>query len=200
MSTTRYYDYSAEDKLALNTEDLLRSIEIEAAERGIAVPIRLAEFIQQQGYNGFTVPADAVGFYQIMAPSKYGSVNATGVCFKSEEEAWNALKGAVCILEDGYAPKTKNIVVSGEFGVSKIWLTTAKQAGFSSSINEYETDREEFDKLCEEINTELREMRQRKYNEEVIAAKKVKYLELANDDEAVAKRFWANIEKSEWPQ
>ena len=198
---TRYYDLSTEQKLALTSEELTKAIKLEAAERGVAVPLNLSEVIQQQGYVGHHVPADAVGFYQIMAPSRYGGAgNPSGVCFKTEAEALKAIEGAICLVEEGYAPNKKMTISQGEFAVQKVFLTAGKSQQFFTAVKEYEESREEYDTLCEEIRSDLQDLRQRKYDTEVTAAKKAKYLELADGDETTAKRFWTNIEKTDWPQ
>ena len=197
----RYTFLSAEQKLALTSEDLTTAINLEAAERGVAIPLNLADHIQQQGYVGHHVPADAVGFYQIMTPCKYGSgVEPSGVCFKTEDEALNAIRGALCIIEDGYAPTKKNVVSQGELTIQKTFLTIGKAQSFHAGIEEYMENREDYDKLCEELRSDLQAIRQSKYNAEVIAAKKAKYLELAEGNEATARRFWSNIERTDWPE
>lgn len=197
---TRYYDLSTEQKLALTSEELSIATNLESAERGIAIPLNLAEFIQQQGYVGHQIPLDAVGFYQLMAPKNYGGHQATGICFKTEEEALNALEGAICIIEDGYGATAKNKFITDDFAVQKTFIVQNKAHQFVASIKEYEEEREPYDTLCKEIADDLRQLRQRKYDSEVIAAKKVKYLELANGNEETAKRFWNNIEKCDWPE
>lgn len=194
---TRYTALSAEQKLALTSEDLDIAIQLEAAERGIPIPITFSDAINQIGYVGHSIPAEAVGFYEIHTGAYNGS---TGVCYKTEDAALKALEGAIHIKEEGYAENRRKKIQDSDFTVRKVFLTHSKAAQFGAAVKQYEDDREPYDKLCEEVSSDLRAIRQADYDARIIAEKRAKYLALANGDEATAERFWNNLERGEWKQ
>lgn len=195
---TRYTALSTEQKLALTSEDLDVAIQLEAAERGIPIPITFSEAINQMGYVGYSIPANAVAFYELMAPGRYHQ-SRTGICFKTEEEAQRALEGAISVVEEGYNESKKNTICSGDFNVQKVFVNHAKGKSSMEGIKQYEEEREPYQNLCDELMEELRIHRQTAYDDRVIAEKRAKYLQLANGDEATAERFWNNLEKNQWP-
>lgn len=195
----RYYSHTTEEKLALTNEEIEKSCQLEAAERGIAIPVSMGHLMDSSGYKGFQVPADATKFYEIRIPTRYsGNSEATGLCFRTEEAAFKALEGAVSICTEGYAPNERNIVREGEMTVQAKFVSLRKAQSFGKAIEAAEVATEEFDKLCTEIRDDLWKLRQAAYDAQVIETKKAKYLELAGGDEETARRFWKNIEKSEW--
>lgn len=200
MNNTRYFDLSTDEKLALDSEGVRRATEIEAAHRGVAVPIELPEILTASAYSGFHVPAEAVGLYEVVIPGSYDRLQPTGLCYRTEEEAVRALAGAVCVKDEGYGDTAKRKIVEGDLSVRKIFVTLrpARTVG-CKTIETYREDSEEFYALSDEIQGDLRVLRQARYDAGVAAAKKAKYLQLAGGDETVAKSFWSGIEKTEWP-
>ncbi len=150
------------------------------------------------GYVGYSIPADTVGFYEIMTPGRHSGQERSGVCFKTESEALTAIQGAIAICEDGY-PVRKNVFVNGEFAVQKVYISHAGGKNMGIGVKQFEEEREPYEKLCEEVRLDLSGLRQASYDEQVIAVKRAKYLQLANGDEATAERFWNNLEKNQWP-
>jgi hypothetical protein len=196
--STRYTALSTEQKLALTSEELDTAIQLEAAERGIPIPIAFSDAVNQMGYVGYTIPQDAASFYEIMTPCRHSGHSRSGVCFKTEADAIKSLEGAVAIVEEGYGTTARNVCAGGEFVVQKVYLTHSKGKSLIQGIQQYEEDREPYQKLCDELHGDLMTIRQEAYNAKVIAEKRAKYLALANGDESTAERFWNNLEKGEW--
>jgi len=193
---TRYTALSTEQKLALTSEQLDKAIQLEAAERGIPIPMEFGDAINQLGYVGYTIPADSVSFYEIVTPGYSGG--RTTICFKTEEAALKALEGAIIIREEGYDKTRRNKLQEGEPTVQKIFLTHSRSQSFIQGVKQYEEDRVPYQDLCEELQENLQSLRQAKYNADILAAKRKKYLDLANGDDATAERFWNNLERGEW--
>jgi len=195
----RYNSHTAAEKLALTNEEIEKACQLEAAERGIAIPVSMGHLMDSAGYKGFQVPADATKFYELRIPTRYnGSTEATGICFRTEEAALKAMEGAVAIISEGYAPNERNVIRDGEFTVQAKFVSLRKVQSFGKAVESAQIETEEYDKMCEEIRDDLYKIRQAAYNAQVIETKKAKYLELAEGDEETARRFWKNIEKSEW--
>jgi hypothetical protein len=197
--STRYTFLSAGQKLALTNEELQKAIELEAAERGIQIPIQFSELLKRCEYKGFQIPPDAMCFYEVMVGTGYNT-SKSGLCFQTEEEALNAIKGAFSIYEDGYGETRRNKISDKEITICKTWVTSSKASSFRTFLKEYEEDLSPFDDLAKELMEDLSDIRQKAYNKQVNAEKKAKYLSLADDNEEIAKRFWNNIERCDWPE
>lgn len=200
MNATKYTALSAAEKLALTSEELDRAILIEAAERGVAIPITLDEALRSSEfqYLRHQIPTEAVAFYELVTPTSY-SRNESGVFYKTEAEAERALEGACRICEEGYGDK-KLKITQGDFAVQKKWLSVSKGGQLVKALESYEQDLEPYKALVKEIHDDLAELRQARYNESVRTAKRDKFLELAGGNIEIAKRFWSNTESAAWPE
>ena len=200
-TTNKYTALSSAEKLALTAEELDRAILIEAAERGVAIPITLDEALRgsEFQYLRHQIPAEAVAFYEIVTPNGY-SRNESGVFYRTEAEAEAALNGACRVFEDGYGATKRLKIAQGDFAIQKKWLSVSKGEQLVKALESYQQDLEPYQALVKEIHDDLAELRQAKYNAGVRTAKRDKFLELAGGDVETAKRFWNNIEHGEWPE
>jgi hypothetical protein len=197
----RYFDMTEDEKLALNETDLYASVKVEGVHRGIKPPLTLDQAIAQVGYTGFTIPADAVAFYELTVPGEYSHNPNTGtnLCFKTQAEAERALVGAIVVVESGYNEGRHNKIVGGSPGVRAVWVTQSKQKSLFTKLEELKQDNTDFEKLAEECRDDLSRIRQERYNTRVRSEKRKQYLELAQGNEEIAKSFWAKTEGTDFP-
>ena len=197
----KYTALSSAEKLALTSGELDRAIQIEAAERGVVIPITLDEALRgsEFQYLRHQIPAEAVAFYEIVAPTGY-SRNESGVFYRTEAEAERALEGACRIYEDGYGATKRLKIAQGDFSVQKKWLSVSKGEQLVKALSTLEQDLGAYEELVKEIHDDLAGLRQAKYNDGVRTAKRDKFLELAGGDVEIAKRFWSNTESAAWPE
>lgn len=194
-----YYQYSKTERLALEGQDLQDSIKLEAIDRGIKLPLELESALQMFQFKGYHHPVDAVGLYELCIPERYGSgFKGTGLAFRTEEEAKNALKGAIILKEEGYPAKLKVCDQAPGYKTTYVSLSTPPPS-FNKKLEEYKQDDSTFHALQEEIWNNYQSLRQEAYNEEVRQIKRKEYLLLAQGDTEIAKRFWAKTEGTEWP-
>lgn len=194
----RYSELTTEEKLALNQEDFVNSVHIEAIHRGARPPLKLDDVLNQQAFNGFQIDPDSVPFYEIVLRKSYG-FQETGLCFKTEEEALNACKGAMGILDERYGADKRPRVVVGDFVIQARRVSLTKTKWFQVNLEEYINENEPFDEVCEECTSDLSNLRQIKYNNDVLKLKRQQYLDLAKGDEAIASAFWAKTEGGPFP-
>lgn len=194
----RYFDLTDAEKLALNQDQLDQAIKLESLNRGIKLPFTHTEAMKQEGYNGFQFPPDTLKLYQIIIPNEYGNPEKTGVCYKTIEEARQAIVGVICIAEVGY-PHKQNKICSASCSIQETYITNQPAHSFFSKLELVEETNEAFQKLVEECVNNLSEIRQAAYNKKVRTQKREQYLTLANNDEQIAKNFWAKTEGTEWP-
>lgn len=201
MNTSKYTALSAAEKLALTSEELDRAIQIEAAERGVVIPITLDEALRSSEFQHLRhqIPAEAVAFYEIVTPGSYSSSDS-GVFYRTEAEAERALEGACRVYEEGYGNSKKLKISQGDFAVQKKWRSVSKGEQLVKALESFQQDLEPYEDLVKEIQDDLSELRQAKYNEGVRTAKRDKFLELAGGDVEIAKRFWSNTESAAWPE
>lgn len=194
----RYFGLNEDERLALDDQQLSDAIKLEAIHREIAPPITLDEAMKQGVFTSYQHPADYVKFYEIMRPAKYSGQDRTGIAFPTEQEAINAMRGAFAIVNDGYSG-SKSSLATGEFSVQVVFVGSHTGVITQRKIEEYQYDSTAFDAVAEECVTDLAGIRQRRYNAEVNKRKRAEYLRLANNDEAIARAFWAKTERVEWP-
>jgi hypothetical protein len=199
VPSKRYSEFSEAEKLAMTSEALHDAIIVEAIMRGIKPPISLTAALAQSEYIGFQFPPQHVVFYEIMAPGSYSSPNATGLCFRTAEQAHAAMLGAVSITEEGYGANKKRRIIEGDFSVRELYITTSSPKTTQARIEEFFQDNTEFDKVAEECTNDIRALRQRDYDRQVTSEKRANYLRLAKGDESIAKAFWDSAERTEWP-
>jgi hypothetical protein len=183
--------------LMLTADEIHTSIKLEAIERGIDLPLKLSECIKNHGVSSFSIDSDALSFFELVAPGEYQSTN-TGICFKTLEEANNALKNAIAVVSTGYGETAKNKIIQADFAVKQTWVSLRNPSNYNARIVEHVQDTSKFDELCKECMTEYALIKQEKYDDCVKAAKQSQYLELANGDTTIAKKFWKKLEQTEW--
>lgn len=194
-----YFALTTDQKIALTSESVQTAIELEAANRGIKPPLKLTDELNQYPFIGYTTPANSVSFYEILRPTKYsGNGERTGLCFKTEQEAQNAIQNAVCIQNDGYSDP-KNTVLPGDFSVQVVSVSLSKSKTFASRIEEYDQDDTRYNELAEECMADLNLLRQSDYDRRVNGEKRANYMRLAQGNEEIAKAFWSKSEAFEWP-
>lgn len=192
----RYFNLSKAEKLELNGENLDKAILEEAVERGITIPIKFDNSVLQKGGAYYHLPADHVDFYEILRIGKYNR-EPSGVAFASLEAAQRALEGAIAIVRESFSSRVS--LGNPEFDIQVVSVCLRPEKCFSATIEEFVQDLEPYNALCEEIMTDLREIRQADYDREIRKTKRAEYLRLADGNETIAQGFWAKIEKSEWP-
>lgn len=198
----RYYDLTEAEKLALSGEAIHDSIRLEAIHRGIKPPVTLGSIINQHGFQGFTVPADSVVFYELCTASQYGRCEGSGLAYKTEAEARRALEGAVSLFEDGYGSTKQKKLAQGDISYQAVFLTLQKPKNFAAELESYcqGDDDSNFERLSEEIRKELNALWQASYDKKVRQEKRKEYLRLAQNDEAIAQAFWSKTERDPWPE
>lgn len=197
----RYFDNTREEKLAFSEPDLNSAINLEAVERGIAIPVSLENLLKQHPFVGFTTPGDAVFFYEVCCPQSYGSGKPTGLCFKTIEEARNAIQNGLAIESDGYGINNRQKVIYGDFVIREVFISLTKPKTFAIAVEEAESaGGEGYNKLCEECCKDLQGLRQAEYDQQVNQRKRQEYIALAGGDEEIAKRFWNKSERGEFPE
>lgn len=194
----RYFGLNEDERLALDDQQLSDAIKLEAIHREIAPPITLDEAMKQGVFTSYQHPADYVKFYEIIRPGRYGGQDRTGIAFPTEQEAINAMRGAYSIASDGYGG-SKSTIATGDFSVNVVLIGSQCGAVSQKKIEEYKYDSTAFDAVAEECVADLAGIRQRRYDAEVNKRKRAEYLRLANNDEAIARAFWAKAERVEWP-
>lgn len=202
MSTKRYYEFTESERLALTPEETLAAVKIEAISRGIRPPTDLPEELQSAGFAGFQVPAGALKVYEIVfRPEQYGSTQESGLCFKTEEEAFAAAKGALCLWDTYVGSRPIKRLASGNITVQARFLGEDVGFSYSKKLEECEdsTPSEAFEKLCEECRDDQARLRQEAYNKKVRRSKRAEYVQLAKGDLEVAAAFWRKVESGDFP-
>jgi hypothetical protein len=195
----RYFDMTEDEKIALNEIDLYGSVKVEGIHRGIKPPLTLENAIAQVGYVGFTIPADAVCFYELTAKADtYSGPSNSGICFRTQAEAERALAGAIYIKDPDYSTKERRIC-DATLGIQTVWITRSTPVQLSAKLEELKQDNADFEKLAEECRDDLSRIRQERYNTRVRSEKRKQYLELAQGNEEIAKSFWAKTEGTDFP-
>ena len=196
----KYSSLTDEQKLSLTSEEFLTLVKLEGIDRGIKPPITLENALKQSGAPGFSMPPDAMFFYEVCVPQAYGEPKATGICFKTLEQANRAIEGAFGTYTDGYgASEKKKLSTSDNFAVRQIWLSAASPKQYWAKFEEFFQDDTAFEKLCEECRDDVVKIRQAAYDKAVTMQKLKEYLLLAKNDVEIARAFWAKTERTEFP-
>jgi DNA-binding Lrp family transcriptional regulator len=180
--------------LALTNEELNDAIRLEAIERNIAPPITLSEALRRSEWRGYQRPAEAIKVFRIRQGyyvSDFGWLD--------EAQAQAALAGVVKIEKINYSRDDLKIT-SSDASVEVVWVGVNTAEEKAAKFEEFFQDNTKFDEvrdLCLEL---YRAIRQEDYNAKVQAEKKAEYLRLAQNDEAIAKAFWAKAEGTPWPE
>lgn len=196
-----YYQHTESERIKLTEDELFLAVKLEAIERGIKVPMPVPELLKFTGYSGFSIPPDSQKLYEIYAPGSYDSTHQSGICFTSEDAAFDALNGAIPVYEDGYGASARKKISSGQFSVRAIYISRSGLKSFQQRIEETDCDAvsEEFEKLAEECAKDSARIRQAAYDTEVRLYKRKEYLKLAQGNEGIAAAFWAKVEIGQFP-
>lgn len=197
--TTRYFDLSAAEKLALTGEQFQDAVRIEAIHRGVKPPTTLSDALRQACFTGFVMPREAVTVFEVIVSGKYSGISETGLAYLSKERALAALEGAVGIDVDGYGAASKRSIREAELSIREAALTLVEPRQFNSTIKEFTEDNKPFEKLAEECRDDLSSIRQADYDHKVNLTKRAEYMRLAGNDETIARAFWAKTEGTEFP-
>lgn len=191
----RYAKLTNEQKLTLTEDQLDKAIVFEAIHRGLEFPLKIAELVPDSALRCH-IPEEATEVYEIFISSAYARPEGTGIAFPTKAEAEKALEGAMQVTRD-YSNRVKIDAPSFSLQITRIPLRAGKIV--NASIDEYVADLSAYEALCDEIMTEIKQLRQVEYDKEILKSKKEEYLKLANNDEAVARQFWHKVEKVDWP-
>ncbi len=198
-----YSALSVAEKLALSSDadGLLRAIKLEAAERGVLIPTPLSNDERSLVAASFSLPPDAVCVYELFGgASAYSAPTATGIAFRSKEQAERALAGALNLYSDGYgADERWSFGDPAKLSIMVRWVNNLPAKTFSAAPAALVEDRKPFEALCEECKADLESVLQSEYDQKVVQRARAEYLDLAGGDEEVAARFWAKAGKGEWP-
>ena len=196
---TKYSDLSSEQKLALTEDGLDLAAKLEALDRGIKIPISLGDQLETYEFKGWTMPQESLTLYELITTDEYNSIGS-GICFQTEEEAFNALNGAFHIKSTGYGATQKMEMSTGDITVRRAFLRRSDQESFGAKLEIENRDLGPWRDMLEELTEDLSGIRQADYNKRVNTVKKAEYLKLANGEESVAKAFWNKSETVQWPE
>ena len=198
----KYTDYSSSEKLALTPDELEKSVKLEAIHRGVAVPITLDAKLKQIEAKGFNMPAEYSEFFMLMAQSaSYNSPEATGIAFKSLEQAKAALNGSYLVYQDGFDHKRCwKLGPTDGFSIQQVCVVDRWQQSYWTKLQELSEDTQRFDDLCEECRLDLEKVRQDDYNVRVNQVARQQYIDLADGNEEIARAFWIKTKGSPFPE
>ena len=189
-----YSQLSRNEILDLTNEELNDAIRLEAIERGIKPPITLTEALRRSEWRGFQTPAEAIKVFCIRqgySRSDFGWLD--------ESKALAALDGMVKVEKINYNRDDLKISAS-DATVEIVWAGVRKSDSKAAKFEEYFQDDTKFNEVRDECLENYSQVRQQAYNDKVCAERKVEYLRLANQNEDIARAFWAKTEGSAWPE
>lgn len=194
-----FNQYSDQELLTLTTEQVSDAICLEAINREVQPPIPLSEALKQSEWVGFKKPVSPLVVYELVASDKYNSPTSTGVAYLDEAKALAAMEGIVVYDENRYSkagPTIRETTVT----INKRFVGYTDTSDKAAKFEAFQQDTKAFDEIKDECIERLSAVRQAAYNKRVNEEKKAEYLRLANNNETIAKSFWARVEKTEWPE
>lgn len=194
----KFTGYTDDEVLALNNDQLDTAIRLEAIDRGIAPPIKLSEALRKSEWQGFEQPTDGITVFQIVLRDQYNR-RETGMAFLDEDRAKACLSGCLSLYETGYGASAKKCIKDAEPTIERVFVPGATGSRKGVTFTEFFSDTADFDKVVDECVAKISSIRQAKYDAGVRAEKRAEYLRLAGGDEAIARGFWAKVERTEWP-
>lgn len=192
-----YSELSVEERCLLDSGTFTDSVRLEAIKRGIAPPVSPSEKLKQGEYVSYTPTASHARFYELVGPGRYGSPDPLGIAFRTEDEAWNALKGAFRIYNEAYSQSSS--VVAGDWSVRSVLIGDGSKARGAVYVTEQPEDRSAFDKVLDECEDDLRTTKQSEYDKRLNFERAAEYMRLAGGNEEVAKAFWSKTYGTAWP-
>ena len=197
----RASEYTEVELLGLSNEEFSDAIRREAIYAGIKIPVTYSEALRSSEWRGYSAPAEGLRLYEVLRPGQYREMESSGIAYLSEERARAALEGAVGVYHDTYGEKAgpKMAPQSAGFSIRAIVIGTSPATQAFAKLEEANEDTSAFDKLRDEWVERLREARQRAYNRQVRAERRIEYLRLAGGDETIARAFWNRAEGTNWP-
>ncbi len=191
----RYFEMSGVERMQLSNDALADAIRLEAIHRCVAPPISLPEQLSQGMIQGYAVPAQAIRLFEIVRPGQYSSTgDNTGIAYQSLELATKAMEGAVSVVRPYNSGPT---ITTGEWRVQAVMIGTSGVTKVVA-VEEYKYDEKAYEAVRDECLKDLAALRQAAYDREVNKVKRAEYLRLANNDESIARAFWAKAERVPW--
>jgi hypothetical protein len=178
----RFTDLTPDEVLTATADQLTDAIRVEAIEQGIKPPVPLPEAIQLAAYQGHVSTKDDLTVYRLGTNGYHDDVG-----WLTEDEAIRAMQGAV-VLESTYdkGRSGKRVAPESSVVIKRVVLPGEPQLYKIAELVDACTDK-------------VREIRQAAYDLAVARTRKAEYMRLANNDEAIAKAFWAKAETLPWP-
>lgn len=195
-----YTSLTNEEKLALTEEQFTDAVKAEALNRAIEIPIPIGDLAEKVGFNGYHRPMDSMRLYEIIAPKSYGE-ERTGIAFRTEQQALDAVEGAICVREETNYQKhtTTQKVIDGDFRVACVHVSLTSRQSFYAAIEEFDQCVEKFDELVEECTKDLQEIRQNQYDKEVRDRRWAEFMRLSDNNAEIAGAFWRKAGHGEPP-
>jgi hypothetical protein len=192
----RFTDLTPDEVLTATADQLTDAIRVEAIEQGIKPPVPLPEAIQLAAYQGHVSTKDDLTVYRLGTNGYHDDVG-----WLTEDEAIRAMQGAV-VLESTYdkGRSGKRVAPESSVVIKRVVLPGEPQLYKIAKLEEYTNDdAEKYGELVDACTDKVREIRQAAYDLAVARTRKAEYMRLANNDEAIAKAFWAKAETLPWP-
>ena len=165
------------------------------------MPVTLAEAVNQVPFEGFFIPEDSVPMYEILIQGSY-RLEKTGIAFKTQREAEISIMGAFALEETGYGDNRNRVFSKDSLQVAVTYITLQKQRNFVKTLDSLK-DQDKIDKyeaVLTECWEDLNKLRDEESTKTFYLARKQEYLDLANGDKKVAKKFWEKTETVSWPE
>jgi len=205
-----YYQLTEIEKEALTKEELPDLCRITAIAKGIKTPIPYSEKVQNAGPFGYRIDTERrAKVWEIVLKNDYSGFKGTGISFKTEKQAEKFIsnKDMIFVREEGYS-ETRKTVFSDDADISHkvTYIGNVNYETYGSKLVEIDNGEEEgfnqedWDIVCKEILEDFTMIRQDIYDKQVAQDKRVEYLRLAGGDETIAKAFWGNTEKGDFPE
>jgi hypothetical protein len=195
-----YSELQTAAKLGLTDADFNEAVRLEAAKRGVRLPIPVADLIEHR--LGYTRPVDAVTVFEIMIPSGWsGSQEPCKLAFKTSKAAEEAMEGALCLGGEGYGDARRTVLRGGAFGIRQVPISVERPLTRGETVKPAEdAGSPEFDALVEELMQDWKSVASADVAAKVRARQRDQYIELAKGDEDIAKAFWAKAyPDTDWP-
>jgi hypothetical protein len=186
--------YSDRELLNLTNETLNDAIRLEAINRGITPPIPLPEALRKSEWMGYQKPAEAIKVFRIRQ-----GYATTDFGWLDEAKAHAALDGLVKVEKINYNREDLKICAS-DATIETVWVGVTKGEDKAAKFEEFFQDNTKFNEVRDECLDRYSRCRQSLYDAKVRDTKKTEYLRLAQNDEAIARAFWARTEGTAWPE
>lgn len=180
----KYSELTIDELAAITDLALYEAVCLEAAERGIAMPLPAKDLQLVQ----YSLPkSGGRKLYELLRTRTWGSPETTGLYFTTEEAAIAAMANAVAFKD-----------IEGKFTVATVYLDAEEcEPVKRATIKEPDTD--EFDDLYKEAREAASEAYSEVSSREYRKRQWVNYLDLAKGDTGIARAFWDKINSAPPP-